>query len=173
MVEQKEFRQEFRHIVRIANTDLDGRKQILYSLRKIKGVNYMFANFSCYKANVDTHKKTGELSDDEIKRLDDVITRSSKYNIPSWLSNRRKDPETGLNMHLLSGDLKFAVENDIKMMKKVRSYKGMRHAWGQPVRGQRTKSNFRKNKGKVSLGVIKKKSAPAEESKDKGKDKKK
>lgn len=169
MADQK----EFRHIVRIANTDLDGKKQILYALRKIKGVNYMFANFSCYKANVDIQKKTGELSDDEIKKLDEVITHPFQYKIPIWLINRRKDPETGVNTHLISGDLKFTIENDIKMMKKARSYRGMRHAWGQPVRGQRTKSNFRKNKGKVSLGVVKKKTATSDDSKDKGKDKKK
>ena len=44
-------------------------------------------------------------------------------------------------------------------MKKIRSYRGVRHGIGLPVRGQRTKSNFRKNKGKVSLGVAKKAAA--------------
>jgi len=53
----------------------------------------------------------------------------------------------------LVGDLKFTKENDIKLLKKVKSYRGMRHALGLPVRGQRTKSNFRRNKGKASLGV--------------------
>ena len=62
--------------------------------------------------------------------------------------------------NFLQDDLSFAEENDIKMMKKIRSYRGVRHGMGLPVRGQRTKSNFRKNKGKVSLGVIKKKEAP-------------
>ena len=51
--------------------------------------------------------------------------------------------------------LSFTQDNDIKMMKKIKSYKGVRHILGQPVRGQRTKSNFRKNKGKV-LGVKRK-----------------
>ena len=54
----------------------------------------------------------------------------------------------------------FTQDNDIKMMKKMRSYKGIRHSLGLPVRGQRTKSNFRKNKGKV-LGVRKKEGAKA------------
>ena len=52
----------------------------------------------------------------------------------------------------------MAVEFDIKMMKMIKSYKGVRHAIGQPVRGQRTKAHFRKGS---SLGVIKKKILPA------------
>jgi small subunit ribosomal protein S13 len=52
--------------------------------------------------------------------------------------------------------LKFAKENDVKMMKKIKSYRGLRHQWSLPVRGQRTKSNFRRNKGKGSLGVKRK-----------------
>jgi small subunit ribosomal protein S13 len=66
--------------------------------------------------------------------------------------NRRYDYETGQNKHLLSGDLQYTIENDIKMMKKMKCYKGVRHILGQPVRGQRTRSNFRRNKGKV-MGV--------------------
>jgi len=51
-------------------------------------------------------------------------------------------------------------------MKKTKSYKGLRHQWGLPVRGQRTKANFRKNKGKSSLGVQKKRvKAPAKKEK--------
>ena len=96
-----------------------------------------------------------KLSDEEAKRLDEVVQNPQKYDIPSWLINRRKDPETGEDQHLLMGDLQFAKENDIKMLKKIKSYKGLRHQWGLTVRGQRTKSNFRKNKGKVHLGVKK------------------
>jgi small subunit ribosomal protein S13 len=70
--------------------------------------------------------------------------------------NRRKDYETGEDIHLLSSDLAFTQDNDIKMMKKMKSYKGMRHARGLTVRGQKTRANFRRNKGKVA-GVQKKK----------------
>ena len=58
------------------------------------------------------------------------------------------------------GDLDFTVDNDLKRMKMIKCYRGMRHAFGLPVRGQRTKSNFRKNKGKASLGVVKKQQQP-------------
>ncbi len=76
-----------------------------------------------------------------------------KFGTPVWMLNRRKDLELGEDRHLITSDLTFTQDNDIKMLKKIRSYKGVRHILGQPVRGQRTKSNFRKNKGKVHLGV--------------------
>ena len=79
-----------------------------------------------------------------------------KYNAPSWILNRRKNYEDGKDYHIITGNLSFAEENDVKKLKKIRSYRGVRHGMGLPVRGQRTKSNFRRNKGKGSLGVKKK-----------------
>ena len=146
---------DFRHLVRVMNTDLDGRKQVLYALTK--GIRYMLANAVCRKANVPLDKKAGYLNDDEVKALDQVLSDFRKAGIPDWMLNRRKDYESGLDKHLFSGILDFTREMDIKRMKKTKSYKGLRHQWGLPVRGQRTKSNFRRNKGKGSLGVVKKK----------------
>ena len=148
---------DFKHIVRIVSTDIKGEKKTLMALQKIKGVGYMFANFICYSSKVDPLKISGKLSNEEILKLEDVIKNPAKYNCPSWMMNRRKDYETGQDMHLITTDWNITIDNDMKRMKKIRSYKGVRHMIGQPVRGQRTKSNFRKNKGKLTLGVIKKK----------------
>lgn len=144
--------QEFKYIVRIVNTDIDGNKKIVDALRKIYGISFMFANMTCNFAGVQKNKKAGTLEDKEIEKLEDVITNPAKYGAPSWMLNRRRDLETGEDKHLTTSDLKFYTENDIKMMKKIRSYKGVRHMEGLPVRGQKTKSKFRKNKGKV-MGV--------------------
>lgn len=151
---------DFRHIVRVVNTDLKGEKQIFMALHKIKGISFMFSNFVCYSAKVDPKKITGTLNEDEIKRLEDVIRNPAKYKCPAWMMNRRKDYESGQDMHLINTDLDLSIDSDLKRMKKVKSYKGLRHMIGQPVRGQRTKSNFRKNKGKVSLGVVRKAAPP-------------
>ena len=148
---------EFRHIIRIANTDLLGEKSIGNALRKIKGVGVMYSNMACKIAGIDSTKKAGDLLDIEAKKLDEIIREPLKFGAPKWMINRRKDYETGEDKHLITSDLQFTKENDIKRMKKIKSYKGMRHAWGLPVRGQRTKSNFRRNKGKGSLGVSRKK----------------
>ena len=116
----------------------------------------MFSNMVCNLAGVDKMAKTGYLNDEQIKKIDGVLNNPLKYNAPNWMLNRRKNYEDGKDYHLVTGNLSFAEENDIKRMKKIRSYKGVRHGIGLPVRGQRTKSNFRKNKGKASLGVVKK-----------------
>jgi len=148
--------QDFKHLVRIANTDLNGAKPIGPSLRHIKGVGFMFSNLICHLANIDRRKRTGDLNEEEIKRIDGVMDDPLKFGTPSWMLNRRKDFETGQDKHLTVADLTFTQDNDIKMMKKIKSYKGVRHILEQPVRGQKTKSNFRKNKGRVHLGVRKK-----------------
>ena len=143
---------ELKHLVRIANTDLDGKKTIAFALSKIKGVGISFAHAACRIAGVDVNKKAGALSDAEIRNVEDAVKNPIRAGLPAWIVNRRFDPETGQNRHLLLGDLQFTRENDIKVMKKIKCYKGVRHILGQPVRGQRTRSNFRKNKGKV-MGV--------------------
>jgi|TARA_B100001971_G_C18190012_1_gene538033 small subunit ribosomal protein S13 len=158
-MENQEQKSDFKHIVRIANTDLPGEKGILYSLRKIKGVGFMFANMACNLSKVEGSKRVGDLNDDEVNKLDSVIKEPNKFNVPKWILNRRNDYETGEDKHIILGDLKFTTDNDIKRLMKIKCYRGSRHGFGLPVRGQRTKSNFRKNKGKVSLGVMKK-SAP-------------
>lgn len=149
-----ETKKEFRHLVRIANSDMKGEQQLAYGLRNVKGVGYQFANSVCIIANIDKSKKVGYLDDQEIEKLNDILMNPLKYGMPVWMLNRRKDMEDGTSKHLLISDLKFQVENDIKRMKRIRNYKGVRHTMGQPVRGQKTKSHFRKNKGKVQ-GVVK------------------
>ncbi len=160
--------QQFRHIVRIANTDLDGNRKMSDAVRKIKGVGFSFSNAILSLAQIDGSKKAGNLLPEEVKRIDDAIAGASKT-VPAWMLNRRKDLEEGTDKHLIGADLTFAQESDIRFVKQIRTYKGVRHAIGAPVRGQRTRSNFRKNKGKV-IGVIKKKdaapaAAPAKEDK--------
>ena len=145
----------FKYLVRIINTDLDGSKQIASALRKVKGISYSVANAICVLSGIDKQRKTGYLSDEEVKRLENNL-RNSVSVLPSWMLNRRKDVEEGVDKHIFTTDLDYAIENDIKLMKKIRSYKGIRHGMGAPVRGQRTRSNFRRNKGKV-LGVVKSK----------------
>lgn len=162
MAEKNIPEKDFRHIVRVANTDLDGSKPLYHALNKIKGVSFMFANALCTFSGIDRNKKTGQLTLDEVGKLDSILKEPLKFGFPVWMLNRRKDVDTGADKHLLGADLKWQIENDVKLMKKIRSYKGVRHMSGLPVRGQRTKGNFRKKKGKgKSLGVQRKKTAPA------------
>ncbi|MCK5283172.1 MAG: 30S ribosomal protein S13 [Nanoarchaeota archaeon] len=151
MSENKEFKQ----LVRIGGADFGGDKPIYHQLTKIRGVGTSYSNMICNLVGISKLKKAGELSDKEIQRIEEAIVNPEKFGAPVWMVNRRKDPETGKDQHLTGSELKFNQDNDIKIMRKIRSYKGTRHSQGLPARGQRTKSNFRRNKGKVT-GVKKK-----------------
>jgi len=139
---------DFRHIVRVANTDLNGNKSLLMALQKIKGVGHIFSHAICFVAKVDENKKTGNLTNPEVEKLTDVIEHPLANGIPSWMLNRQKDLDTGNDLHLTSADLSFQISNDIKAMMKLKIYKGTRHSAKLPVRGQNTKSNFRRSKVK-------------------------
>ncbi len=148
--------QKLKHIIRVGNTDLTGKKAIATALTKIKGIGDIYANMVCRLAEVDTHKRAGHLTPSEVDRLNDLIQNPDKYNVPDWMMNRRKDYETGKDKHVITAGLQFIQEQDVRRLKKIKSYRGFRHAAGLPVRGQRTKGNFRRNKGKA-IGVKRKK----------------
>lgn len=145
---------DFQNLVRIAETDLDGNKKMLVGLAGVKGVDFPLANAISKTLELDTNKKLTDLSEDDISNIEDLLKNPGKYNIPSWLLNRRKDPETGEDNHLVGSNVKFVTDNDIKLMKKIKSYKGLRHQWGLTVRGQSTKANFRKSR---TMGAKKRK----------------
>lgn len=140
----------FKHIVRIANTDIKGNIRLYHALTMIYGVKYTFANAIISSLSLDGQKKVGEVESSDIKKIEELIADPIKHGIPHYLLNRQKDFESGQNKHLIGANLKFTKEMDVKLMKKMKSYKGMRHSFGLPVRGQRTRSNFRHG---VSLGV--------------------
>jgi len=143
---------DFEYIVRIANTDIDGNKKVVHGLTMIKGVGMRVGNLIADKAGVDRKKKIGELSNVQIdkirKSLEDLTD-----NAPGWMLNHRKDYETGENIHLIGSEIDMRLRDEINIMKKIRSYKGIRHERGLTVRGQRTRANNRKG---LALGVSKK-----------------
>ncbi|MFQ5758934.1 MAG: 30S ribosomal protein S13 [Candidatus Bathyarchaeia archaeon] len=144
---------EFQHIIRIADTDLDGTLKVNYALTKIKGVGIRLAHVIAEKAGINPENRLGFLSDAEVKRIKDVIETPSKYDVPGWLLNRSKDSETGKDLHIVGSDLVLQTKTDIDQMKKGKSWKGIRHAYGLKVRGQRTRTTGRKGK---AIGVKKK-----------------
>lgn len=146
-------------LVRILSEDIEGKMAVYAGLTKIKGVSWGIANAVCKALNLDKKRKIGSLNPEEIKKISEFI-RNPK--IPSYLLNRRKDFETGENRHISGTDLELQKEFDIKRLKKIKSYRGIRHAAGLPTRGQRTKGHFRKNKTK-GAGIRSKKKEKKDE----------
>jgi len=162
MAEQK----DFKHIVRLVGTDVDGGKSVEYSLRKIKGIGTRTARAIAHLSGISPSAKMGYLKDEEIERLKKSIEVIEKE-VPPWMLNRRKDFYTGGNRHMLGSDWIVMVREDVDLMKRIRSYKGIRHELGYKVRGQRTRSTGRKG---VVVGVARKKElAKLKEAKEKEK----
>jgi len=144
---------EFRHIIRIAGTDLDGAKTVVYALMDIKGVGIGLANVILKKAGINLETRLGFLSDDDVKKIEDIMEKPGKYGIPGWLLDHQRDRETGNDLHLTGSDLVLQTKTDIDYMKTIRSWRGFRHSYGLKVRGQRTKTTGRSGK---AMGVKKK-----------------
>ncbi len=146
----KEKARKEENLIRILSTDLLAEKTVYTALTRIKGISWSFSNALCHKLGIDRKKKISELTE---KEINSITQFARKPELPEFLLNRKKEIESGENRHLITSDLDLRHEFDIKRLKKIKSYKGVRHIQGQPVRGQRTKSHFRKNK---TVGVRKK-----------------
>ncbi len=144
---------EFKHIVRIADTDLDGKKSVMFALTGIKGIGLRMARCIVNHLGFDANQKLGEMSDEDIEKLRKFVEEEIE-SLPSWVLNRRKDPYTGKDLHLLSKDVDFAKMVDIEMMIRMKCYRGSRHAKGKKVRGQRTRSTGRSGR---TVGVVRRK----------------
>lgn len=145
---------EFRHLVRIAGLDIDGNKKVIPGLALIKGIGERTAHIICELCSIDINKRIGHLSDEEVERIEKTIKELPKL-APSWVLNRRKDYETGKDMHLTGSDLVMAWREDITRLRRIRAYRGIRHELGLAVRGQRTRT-WGRGKG-ATVGVRRKK----------------
>ncbi len=149
------------NIIRVAGKDLDGDAPLKRALSDVRGVSFMLAN-AISKVSGLGEKKVGELKEDEMKKIEDMIENPGNYNIPDWMFNRRLDPEDGEDRHIASAQLELRHKMDINELKKRKCYKGIRHIQGLPVRGQRTRSSFRKA---ATVGVSRAKNKPGESKK--------
>jgi small subunit ribosomal protein S13 len=141
---------EFKHLVRISRKDVTGEKTIEQALTEIKGVGISLSKTICRVLDLDLEAKIGYIADEDVLKIEEILENPLDHGIPAWMLNRREDYETGENIHLIESDLDMVLRDDLNRMKKTRSYKGRRHEVGLPVRGQRTKSTFRKSS---SVGV--------------------
>ena len=145
---------EFQYIIRVLNTNIDGREKITNALTSIRGVGRRLATLACKKAEVDTHRRAGELSAKQIEELVNVLQNPLNYKIPVWFLNRQRDPKDGKSSQLLSNALDNKHREDMDRLQRIRSHRGLRHYWGLRVRGQHTKTTGRRGR---TVGVSHKK----------------
>lgn len=120
--------------MRIAGVNIPDEKRVEIALTYIYGIGRNNVVPILKKAQVDSSKRVKALSEDEQKRI-----------------------QKALEEYKLEGDLRVEILLNIKRLKEIGSYRGMRHSRNLPARGQRTRSNARTKRGKrVTIGAIKK-----------------
>lgn len=145
---------DFRFILRIFNTNVDGKQKIPYAIRKVRGIGRRFALIVTQKAGLNPNARSGELSEEQIEKIVDVCNNPLKYGIPEWFLNRRKDPKDGTFSQQIANGIDTKLRDDLEKMKRMKLHKGLRHYFGLRVRGQHTCSTGRRGK---TVGVDKKK----------------
>ncbi|MEA2003637.1 MAG: 30S ribosomal protein S13 [archaeon] len=133
-----------KNIIRIKGTDIVSDKKVGIGLTAVTGVDYNLSRAVLHVVGIDYNVKVETLSEKDIEKIEDIIDNPVKSGIPAWYVNRRNDYVSGDDMHLSGSDIRLTLRDDINRFRKVRAYRGIRHELGLPVRGQRTKSSFRK-----------------------------
>merc|ERR1712045_1058649 len=146
--------ENFQHILRVMNTNLEGKRNTMFAITAIKGVGRRFANIALKKANIDMSKRAGELTEDEVEKIITIISNPRQYKIPDYFLNRQKDVVDGKYSQVLSNFLDNKLREDLERLKKIRAHRGLRHYRGLRVRGQHTKTTGRRGR---TVGVSKKK----------------
>ena len=122
-------------MARIAGINIPTQKKLKIALTYVYGIGNKVSNDICLKANVDSNARVQDLSESEIKNISDVISSS----------------------FLVEGDLRREVSGNIKRLKDLGTYRGVRHRKNLPCRGQSTHTNARTKKGKAIAIAGKKK----------------
>jgi len=149
--------ENFRYIVRIANSDIDGNKSLMMGIQSIKGVGPRVAAIVARRTGVDPRMKMGDLSEAKTDEIAKIVMSYPEF-APTWAINRQHDIETGEDQHLFGIDLDISKKDDINRMKMIRCYRGVRHEQGAKVRGQKTRSNGRTG---LTMGVSRTKNQPS------------
>ena len=123
-------------MARLLGVDIPNRKKIAYSLRYIYGIGPTRANKILEETQIDPDRRTQDLNEQELSQLSTYIIE---------------------NKIIVEGDLRRMITNNLKRLQSIRSYRGLRHQRGLPVRGQRTITNARTRKGgRKTVGVVRK-----------------
>jgi small subunit ribosomal protein S13 len=110
---------------RLLGVDIPSDKPTFISLTYLYGVGSKVARDLCHKAGVEPQKRARDLAEDEVGRLAALLERD----------------------YIVEGPLRRQIQQNINRLKDIKSYRGLRHRMGLPVRGQRTRTNARTRKG--------------------------
>ena len=151
-VRPKNFREKV--FFRKLRSQVDGNAKVEYGLTQIKGVGRRFAQVIVKLAGINSSIRIGAIPEKDLNRIEEIILNPVENGVPNWMVNRSKDLRTGENIHVIGNILDITIKRDIDRMKKIKSYRGVRHHLRLKVRGQRTKSTGRHG---LVVGVMRRK----------------
>ncbi|MFX1419480.1 MAG: 30S ribosomal protein S13 [Promethearchaeota archaeon] len=151
-VRPKNFREKV--FFRKLRSQVDGNARVEHGLTQIRGIGRRFAQVVVKLAGINPNMRIGAIAEKDLNRIEEIIMNPVENGVPNWMINRAKDLRSGEDLHMLGNKLELSVRRDIERMKKIRSYKGVRHHLRLKVRGQRTKSTGRHG---LVVGVLRRK----------------
>ncbi|GBC12953.2 40S ribosomal protein S18 [Rhizophagus irregularis DAOM 181602=DAOM 197198] len=114
---------QFQHILRLLNTNVEGKTKVMFALTAIKGVGRRYSNLVCKKADIDLRKRAGELTNEELERIVTIIQNPTQFKIPNWFLNRQKDIVDGKYSQILANGLESKLREDLERLKKIRAHR--------------------------------------------------
>jgi small subunit ribosomal protein S13 len=148
--------EDYKYIVRVGGADIDGQESLLQGLTRIHGVGLRISKAIIKQLEMNPSQRLGYLKDADIEKIEAIIKNPVGSGFPDWYVNRPRDRMSGKMLHLTGSDLDFAQRNDIDRLRRIKSWRGMRHSLGLKVRGQHTRTTGR---GGMAVGVSRKKLA--------------
>lgn len=152
----KNFREKV--FFRQLRSQVDGTAKVDHGLTEIRGIGRRLAQAIVRVAGINPNMRIGAIAEKDLNRIEEIILDPIGNGIPNWMVNRKRDLRTGEDLHIISNQLDISVKRDIDRMKRIKSYKGVRHHLRLKVRGQRTKSTGRHG---LVVGVIRRKKRQA------------
>merc|ERR1712002_780513 len=104
---------KFQHILRVLNTNIEGKTNIMFATTSIKGIGRRYANLCLKKADIPLTKRAGELSEEEVERLITIVQNPRQYKIPDWFLNRQRDTKDGKTTQVMANILDNKLREDL------------------------------------------------------------
>jgi small subunit ribosomal protein S13 len=134
---------DFRSLLRMIGTSIEGYKPLYFALSEIRGMGRRLALAICRVLKYDPDLRIGLMADADLEKIEKCIKDPVAYGIPHWMVNRQKDRRTGEDRHVSGTDIELVRKMDIDRMKRMKSWKGIRHMFNLKVRGQHTRTTGR------------------------------
>ena len=148
---------EIRGIVRMAGRDIKGQWTVKRAITTVKGIGLnlgsVITGVALSQIGADDKTMIGELNEQQMQKLERVLSRPEEFGVPEYMLNRQKEFVSGTSRHAIGADLDYAIRQDIDREKDAYTWRGYRHAYGQKVRGQHTRSTGRTG---MTVGVLRK-----------------